>query len=85
MEIYINIPRPPSCRAVGTWPPGSRAAGVFPQKNTKNNYRQVPGNGRPAAGRPAPLAALLHTHHEKYIHHHNELENEACSTYLATQ
>ena len=45
MEIYRNIPWPPSCRA----------AGAFPQKkNTKNNCRQVPGTGRPAAGRPAP-------------------------------
>ena len=34
-------------------PPSSRAAGAFPQKNTKNNCRQVPGTGRPAAGRPA--------------------------------
>ena len=32
MEIYRNIPRPPSRRAAGTWPPDSRAAGAFPQK-----------------------------------------------------
>ena len=31
------------------------------------------------------LIDLLHTHHEKYSIHHNELENEAYSTYLATQ
>jgi len=32
LEIYKNIPRPPRCRVAGTWPPGSRAAGVFVQK-----------------------------------------------------
>ena len=57
MKIYRNIPRPPRCRAAGTWPPGSRAAGAFPQKKDKKNCRQLPGAGRPAAGRPAPLAA----------------------------
>ena len=31
------------------------------------------------------LIDLLHTHHEKYIRHNNELENEACSTYLDTE
>ena len=32
LEIYRNIPRPSSCRAAGTWPPGSGAAGAFVQK-----------------------------------------------------
>ena len=31
------------------------------------------------------LIDLLHTHHEKYIRHHNELENKACSIYLDTE
>ena len=48
IEIY------PGCRAAGTWPPGSRAAGAYSQKKKKKNCRQVLGAGRPAAGRPAP-------------------------------
>ena len=32
LEIYMNIPRPPRCRRAGIWPPGSRAAGAYPQK-----------------------------------------------------
>ena len=35
MEIYRNIPRPPHCRAAGTWPPGCRAAGAYPKKTRK--------------------------------------------------
>ena len=31
-KIYRNILRPPGSRAVGTWPPGSGAAGAFVQK-----------------------------------------------------
>ena len=65
MEIYRNIPRPPGCRAAGTWPPGCRAAGANLQKKKMWNCGQVLGNrppgsraaglpGRPAGGRPAP-------------------------------
>ena len=64
-EIYRNIPRPPRCRAAGTWPPRCRAEGANLQKKRKTNCGQVPGNrppgtraaglpGRPAGGRPAP-------------------------------
>ena len=64
MEIYRNIPRPPRCRAAGTWPPDCRAAGANLQKKRKTNCGQVSANrppgsqaagpqGRPAAGRPA--------------------------------
>ena len=45
MEIYRNIPRPPSCRAAGTWPPGWGAAGPPPL------YKGV--------GCPSPSFALL--------------------------
>ena len=64
-EIYMNIPRPPRCRAAGTWPPGSRAAGTYLQKNRqkitpRSLEDRPPGSGaasppgRPAQGRPAP-------------------------------
>ena len=42
--------------------PGRPAAGrhgLILKKKKKKNCRQVPGAGRPAAGRPAPLAARL--------------------------
>ena len=54
-EIYMNIPRPPRCRAAGTWPPGSRAVGAYPQKKRRQKIvdRSL-GTGCPAAGRPAP-------------------------------
>jgi len=58
MEIYRNIPRPPRCRAAGTWPPGCRAAGAYLQKKRKTNCGQVPGNrpsGWGAAAPPPPL------------------------------
>ena len=32
-EIYMNIPRPPRCRAAGTWPAGSRTAGAYLKKS----------------------------------------------------
>ena len=47
MEIYRNIPRPSSCQAAGTWPPGSRAAGAYLQKKSTKIYAEVPGG--PAA------------------------------------
>ena len=78
-EIYMNIPRPPRCRAAGTWPPGSGAAGAYLQKKlTKIVPRSLedrpPGSraagppGRPAAGRRA-LAARLRgdRHRQPYI------------------
>ena len=64
-QIYMNIPRPPRCRAAGT----------YLQKKLTKNYAEVPGGpnarqrggqpsrlpgrgaagpGRPPAGRPAP-------------------------------
>ena len=68
-EIYMNIPRPPRCRAAGTWPPGSRAAGAYLQKKSTKNYAEVsggpaarqrggqpsrpPGRGAAGPGRPA--------------------------------
>ena len=39
LEIYRNIPRPPRCRAAGTWPPGSGAAGAFLKKNSRRKLR----------------------------------------------
>ena len=57
-EIYMNIPRPPCCRAAGTWPPGSRAVGVYLQKKVDKKLRRGPWRtGRPAAGRPTLQAA----------------------------
>ena len=50
-EIYPGRP------AAGRSGPGRPAAGRqghFRKKNMKNNCRQVPGTGRPHAGRPAP-------------------------------
>ena len=39
-QIYMNIPRPPCCRAAGTWPPSRPAAGrqtlICKKKSTKN-------------------------------------------------
>ena len=62
-EIYRNIPRPPRCRAAGTWPPGSGAAGALCKYFRGKNCAEVPGGrppgsgaagpGRPAVGRPA--------------------------------
>ena len=60
MEIYRNIPRPPRCRAAGTWPPVRRAAGANLQKKRENKIAaRSLGTGRPAAGRPASQAARL--------------------------
>jgi len=59
MKIYRNIPRPPRCRAAGTWPPGCRAAGAYLQKKRKKIADRSLGTGRPAAGRPASQAARL--------------------------
>jgi len=64
-EIYRNIPRPPRCRAAGTWPPRCRVAGAFLQK-VRGKFAPGPledrspgsgaaGFGRPAAGRPPPI------------------------------
>ena len=59
LEIYRNIPRPPGCRAAGTWPPGCRAAGANLQKKENKIAARSLGTGRPAAGRPASQAARL--------------------------
>ena len=45
LEIYRNIPR-----QLG-------GKGLSEKKRRKKIFRQVPGAGRPAAGRPAPQAA----------------------------
>ena len=50
LKIYRNMPRPPSCRAAGTWPPGSGRQGLLCKSFCSNIC------GRLAAGRPAPLA-----------------------------
>ena len=54
MEIYRNIPRPPRCRAAGTWPPGSGAAGAFLKKNSLIKLRAGPWGpvARQRGGRP---------------------------------
>ena len=53
-EIYRNIPRPPRCRAVGTWSPRCGAAGAFLQKFCENFCRKAPGGpvARQRGGRP---------------------------------
>ena len=64
LEIYRNIPRPPCCRAAGTWLPCCRAAVANLQKKEEKKLRTGPWEpaarqraaglpGRPAAGRPA--------------------------------
>ena len=69
LENYRNIPRPPRCRAAGTWPPGNRAAGAYLKKNlqkiTPRSLEDRPHGseaarppGRPAVGRRA-LAARV--------------------------
>ena len=59
LEIYMNIPRPPRCRAAGTWPPGSRAAGAYLQKKVDKKLRRGPWRtGRPAEERQAVAARL---------------------------
>ena len=53
-----NISRPPRCRAAGSWPLGSEAAGAFLKKNYGQNCAQVPRGrslGRGAAGPPSRL------------------------------
>ena len=50
-EIYPAA-QLPGGRDLAARQPGGR--GFSAKKNTKNNCRQVPGTGRPAAGRPAP-------------------------------
>ena len=58
LEIYMNIPRPPRCRAAGTWPPRSRAAGAYLQKKVDKKLRRGPWRtGRSAAGLSALQAA----------------------------
>ena len=47
LGIYRNIPRPPCCRAAGTWPPGCRAAGANLQK--KEETKLQPDAWEPAA------------------------------------
>ena len=60
MEIYRNIPPPPRCRAAGTWPPGSRAAGAYRQKKTKKIAdRSLGPVARQRGGRPSRAARLL--------------------------
>ena len=49
----MNIPRPPRCRAAGTWPPGSRAAGAYLQKKVDKKLRRGPW--RPGSGAASPL------------------------------
>ena len=53
-QIYTNIPRPPRCRAAGTWPPGSWAVGAYLQKKTTKNCAEVPGGpaARQRGGQP---------------------------------
>ena len=54
-KIYMNIPRPLRCRAAGTWPPGSGAAGAYPhKKKMTKNCRQVPGDRSPGSGAAGP-------------------------------
>ena len=48
-EIYRNIPRPPHCRAAGTWSPCCEATGVFLQKFSRRICAEAPG-GLEAAG-----------------------------------
>jgi len=56
LEIYRNIPRPPHCRAAGTWPPGSGAAGAFLKKKSRRKLRVGPWGpvARQRGGRPWP-------------------------------
>jgi len=56
MEIYRNIPGRPAAGRPGPGRPAAGRQGLIRKKNTKNNCRQVPGTGRQAVGRPAPLA-----------------------------
>ena len=56
-EIYKYIPRPPSCRAGGTWSPAAGRQGVstiFYDENLRAGPWRI---GCPAAGRPVPQAA----------------------------
>ena len=50
LEIYKNIPRPPRCRAAGTWTTGRGAAGAFLKKIRRKNCAQVPGGRSPGSG-----------------------------------
>ena len=51
----MNIPRPPRCRAAGTWPPDSEAAGAFLKKKIRGeNCAQVPGGRSPGSGAAGP-------------------------------
>ena len=54
-EIYMNIPRPPRCRAAGTRPPGNRTAGAYLQKKSTKNCAEVPGGpaARQLGGQPS--------------------------------
>ena len=52
-------PGRPAAERSGPGRPAAGRQGLFRKKNMKNNCRQVPGTGCPAAGRPAPLASRL--------------------------
>ena len=70
-EIYINIPRPPRCRAARTRPPDSQAARTYLQNKSIKYYTEIPGGPArcrgsgaarclpPGSGAVAPQAARL--------------------------
>ena len=58
LKIYRNIPRPPRCRAAGTWQRGGR--GISEKNFTEKITRRSLGAGRPAAGRPAQGDRISH-------------------------
>ena len=53
-EIY---PGRPAAGRLGPGRPAAGRQGLIRKKKMKINCRQIPGAGRPAAGRPPPLAA----------------------------
>ena len=70
LEIYRNIPRPPRCRAAGTWPPGSGAAGAFLKKISRRKLRAGPWGpvARQRGGRPPrPPGSGATSSHKLYI------------------
>ena len=64
MEIYRNIPRPPSCRAAGTWPPGSRVAGATRKIIADRFLGPV---ARQLGDRPPPLYKVLAAPHPIWL------------------
>ena len=57
---YGNLQKyTPAAQLPGGRDLAARQQGLFRKKNTKNNCRQIPRTGRPAAGRPVPPAARL--------------------------